>query len=155
MKTRPALLSRRRPPCRRRDDGERGSVSAWLALASFVMIVLVGLVVDLGGQLETQQRARDVATQAARAGGQRLQAAAVIQGRDPSLEVGVAKAAARDYLAAAGIRGTVSVSGGTTITVSVHDTYRTVFLSVIGIGSIDATGTASARIARTLGGSEQ
>ena len=30
---------------------ERGSITVWLALSSFVMIFLVGLAVDLGGQV--------------------------------------------------------------------------------------------------------
>ena len=40
---------------------ERGSISLWMVTSSFVMMVLVGLAVDLGGQVHAQQRARDVA----------------------------------------------------------------------------------------------
>ena len=47
------------------------------------MIILVGLAVDLGGQVHAQQHARDVAAQAARAGGQQLQAGRAIRGRRP------------------------------------------------------------------------
>lgn len=140
--------------CRDREL-ERGSVSIWLALSVFVMIVLVGLVADLGGQLHLHQRARDVAAQAARAGGERLDGPDAIHGRGVAVDVAQAKAAARDYLTATGLDGAVTVTDGTTVTVTVHETYDTVFLSVIGIDGLDVTGTASARAVRTLGGIER
>ena len=59
---------------------ERGSVTVWLALASFVMIVVVGLAVDLTGQVHAQQRARDLAAQAARVGGQQINTPRAIRG---------------------------------------------------------------------------
>ena len=43
----------------RPDVDERGSITVWLALSSFVMIVLVGLTVDLGGQVHAHERAHD------------------------------------------------------------------------------------------------
>jgi len=52
---------------------ERGSISIWMAASSFIMIVLVGLAVDLGGKVHTQQQARNVAAQAARTGAQEVQ----------------------------------------------------------------------------------
>ncbi len=58
---------------------ERGSITVWLALASFVMIFLVGLAVDLGGQVHAHERAHDLAAQAARAGGEEVEGGA----RDP------------------------------------------------------------------------
>ncbi|MPV35956.1 TadE/TadG family type IV pilus assembly protein [Georgenia subflava] len=136
-------------------ESERGSVSIWLALSTFVMIVLVGLVADLGGQLHVQQRARDIATQAARAGGDRISGSDAVQGRRVTVDVAHARSAARDYLAAAGVDGTVTIENGTTVSVAVHDTYDTAFLSVIGIDGLDVTGTASARVVRTLGGIER
>lgn len=145
----------RRPRHRRAVDRERGSISAWAVLASFAMVVLVGLVVDLGGQLTVQQHARDVAAQAARAGSDRLDAPQAIQGHGASVDVGAAKAAANGYLEAAGVDGTVTVRNGTTVTVAVTDTYDTVFLAAIGIGRLDVTGTASARVIRTFGGNER
>lgn len=134
---------------------ERGSISIWLATTSFVMMVLVGLAVDLGGQVHAKQRAHDVAAQAARAGGQRIEPAAAIEGRSLSVDLAAARAAALDYLEAAGVEGTVSVSGGDTITVEVTDSYSPKFLGVIGIGDLDVTGEASARVVRSLGGTEQ
>ncbi|MFE5291402.1 TadE/TadG family type IV pilus assembly protein [Isoptericola sp. NPDC056618] len=132
---------------------ERGSVSTWLVLASFAMVIVVGLAVDISGQVHAQQRARDVAAQAARTGGQYLDSAAV-QGRYPSIDVGQARAAAQDYLAATGVSGTVTVTGGTTIRVDVSDTYDPLFLGVIGIHDLTVTGDATARVIRTMGDDE-
>lgn len=134
---------------------ERGSISLWMVTSSFVMMVLVGLAVDLGGQVHAQQRARDLAAQAARTGGQQVQAAPAIEGRYLNVDASAARSAAEAYLSAAGIDGTVSISGGDTITVDVTDTYEPRFLGLLGIDHLDVTGTATARLVRSLGGTEQ
>ena len=138
----------------RRHD-ERGSITVWLALASFVMIFLVGLAVDLGGQVHAHERAYDVAAQAARAGGEEVEGAAAIQGRQLTIDPAAAHAAAQRYLDVAGVDGTVSIHNGNTITVTVHDRYDPQFLGLIGINRLDVTGTATARLIRTIGGSQQ
>lgn len=134
---------------------ERGSISIWLATSSFVMMMLVGLAVDLGGQVHAQQRAHDIAAQAARAGGQRVEAAPAIEGRFVSVDTAAARSAAKAFLAAAGYEGKVVITGGDTITVTVTDAYSPKFLGIIGIGDLDVTSEASARVVRTLGGTEQ
>jgi Flp pilus assembly protein TadG len=115
----------------------------------------VGLAVDLGGQVHAQQRARDVAAQAARAGGQEVQAAPAIEGRYASIDTAPARTGAERYLAASDVHGNVSISNGNTITVNVTTTYSPTFLSLIGVDRLDVTGTASARLVRSLGGTEQ
>jgi Flp pilus assembly protein TadG len=134
---------------------ERGSISIWLVTSSFVMMMLVGLAVDLGGQVHAKQRAHDVAAQAARAGGQQVQAAPAIEGHFLAVDTAAARQAAEEYLAAAHVSGTVTITGGDTITVDVTDVYDPKFLSVIGIGDLTVTGEASARLIRSLGGTEQ
>lgn len=134
---------------------ERGSISIWLVTSSFVMMMLVGLAVDLGGQVHAKQRAHDVAAQAARAGGQQVQAAPAIEGGNLAIDTAAAKQAAEDYLAAAHVVGTVTISDGDTITVDVTNSYHPMFLGAIGIGPLTVTGGASARLIRTLGGTEQ
>ena len=47
----------------RRTRDERGSISVWLAASSLVMMILVGLAVDLGGQVHAKQRAHDIAAE--------------------------------------------------------------------------------------------
>jgi Flp pilus assembly protein TadG len=134
---------------------EHGSVTLWIALASFVMMALVGLAVDLGGQVHAQQRAHDLAAQAARTGGEQVQAAPAIQGRYARIDTEAARVAAQNYLDAAGVDGTVSITGGDTIHVTVTDSYDPRFLPLLGIKQLNVTGTASARLVRTLGGTEQ
>lgn len=134
---------------------EHGSITLWMVTASFAMMMLVGLAVDLGGQVHAQQRAHNVAGQAARAGGQEVQAAPAVQGRYVAINAAAARNAAQDYLSTAGVNGTVSITDGTTITVNVTDTYRPKFLSIIGLGDLSVTGEASARLIRTVAGSEQ
>jgi Flp pilus assembly protein TadG len=134
---------------------ERGSITIWLALSGFVMIFLVGLAVDLGGQVHAHERAHDVAAQAARAGGEEVEGGAAVQGRDLAISPAAARAAAQRYLDAAGVSGTVAVTNGDTITVTVHDSYEPQYLGLIGINRLDVTGTATARLIRTLGGSER
>lgn len=134
---------------------ERGSISIWLVTSSFVMMMLVGLAVDLGGQVHAKQRAHDIAAQAARTGGEQVQAAPAIKGDYVAVDATAARNAAEDYLAASGVTGTVTITGGDTITVHVTDTYTPTFLSFIGLGDLTVTGEASARIIRSLGGTEQ
>ena len=136
---------------RRRDD--RGSISVWFATASFVMVILVGLVVDVGGKVHSQQHARAVAAQAARAGAQELDASSV-KGHGLAIDVAAAHAAAHAYLGATGVHGTVAVTEGTVLTVRTTDTYRTKFLGVIGLDTMAVTGEASARLIQTQAGDQ-
>jgi len=138
-----------------REVDERGSITVWLALSSFAMIFLVGLTVDLGGQVHAHERAHDLAAQAARAGGEEVEGAAAIRGRELVIGTAAARAAAERYLDAAGVRGTVAISNGDTITVTVHDSYDAKFLGLIGITRLNVTGTATARLVRTLGGTQR
>lgn len=134
---------------------EQGSVSIWLATTGFAMVVLAGLAIDLGGHVHTQQRARAVAAEAARTGGQQLQAAPAIRGQAVRTDIVTATRAAKAYLAASGMTGRVRVTGGDTITVDTNDSYTTTFLSIVGITTLSVTGHAEAKVTRTLGGVEQ
>src|SRR3546814_19857677 len=102
-----------------------------LISASLAMMILGGLAVDLGGQVHEQQRAHDVAAQAARTGGQQVQAVPAVEGRYVALDTAAARQAAEEYLAAAGVEGTVTVSGGNTLTVNVTDVYAQTFMAII------------------------
>jgi Flp pilus assembly protein TadG len=139
-----------RPPSTQRRRDDRGSISIWFATASFAMVILVGLVVDVGGKVQTQQHARAVAAQAARAGAQELDASSV-KGRGLAIDVAAAHAAANAYLQAVGVDGTVAVTEGTVLTVRTTDTYKTKFLGIIGLGNMAVTGEGSARLIQTQG----
>lgn len=135
-----------------RVDPERGSITIGIVTASFVMIVLAGMAVDLGGQVYAQQHARDVARQAARAGGQQLQAAPAIRGEGAIADTTRAVQAARTYLAAGDVAGQATVTGGDSIEVTTTAVYTTKFLSIIGINRLTVTGHAEATIIRALQG---
>lgn len=140
---------------RRRVDLERGSVSAFVIVIATSFLIMVGLAVDVSGHLHAMQEARAVAREAARAGGQQVQMPAGVRGRGAVADPASAAAAAAAYLSQAEVAGSVAVTGPASITVNVTSTYPTKFLSVVGVGSLSATGTAEARITRSVEGVEQ
>jgi Flp pilus assembly protein TadG len=119
------------------------------------MIILVGLAVDLGGKVGAQQRAQDVARQAARAGGQQLQAAGAVRGDGVTVDPYAAQRAARTYLAGSGMTGTATVVDGQTVHVTTTATYECTFLGIIGLSSFTVHGTADSRTTRSVDGVEQ
>ena len=136
-------------------DRERGSISLWMVTAAMAMIILTGLAVDLGGQVLSRQHVANVAAQAARAGGQQLQASRAIRGQGVRTDPALAAAAARSYLAASDVVGTVQLRGSTAVIVHTSATYHTKFLGVIGIDRLPVTGSAESRIVRTVQGVER
>lgn len=135
---------------------DRGSVTVWLALASFVMVVLVGVAVDLSGQVYASQHARDVASQAARVAGQQLDSGPAVRGGTNQVDTATAVAAAKTYLASSGMQGEVTVTGGgATLVVTTSSTYETKFLSIIGLSSLAVSGRSEARIVRAVNGTER
>ena len=134
---------------------EHGSVSLWMVTAAMAMIILAGLAVDLGGQVLTRQHVGNVAAQAARAGGQQLQASRAIRGEGVRIDNTRAAAAARAYLAASDVTGTVQLRGSTAVVVHTAATYHTKFLGVIGIDQVQVTGSAESRIVRAVEGVER
>ena len=117
------MTARIRSRTTRRSRDERGSISVWFATAALAMIILVGMAVDLGGKVHTQQQARSAAAQAARTGAQEVQGSTAVRGEDLRVDLTAAKTAAMDYLRAAGVEGTVRVVDGDTLIVTTTDTY--------------------------------
>ena len=132
-------------------DLERGSISLWVVLASFCMILIVGIAADFSGQAAAEHHARVAAGQAARAAGQAVQLDALVRGGDVRPDPARAAAAGNAHLAQAGLSGTVSMTG-TVVNVTVSGTYECVFLSVIGIRTLPVSGTASADVVRAYEG---
>lgn len=105
---------------RRADDPERGS-SAAVVVAALVpaLLALCGLIYDGSTKAEAGRTASLAAAEAARAAGQHL-AGPAIQGQVAVVDPAAGASAARSYLSAAGVTGTVRVSGQTiTVTTSV------------------------------------
>ncbi|MGQ4487695.1 TadE/TadG family type IV pilus assembly protein [Streptomyces sp. SAS_281] len=135
--------SRHRALARLRQD--TGSVSLYAAIVVVGMLVMIGIAVDGGGKMRATERADAIAQEAARTGGQEIDAGQAITGEDIVADPGAARAAALDYLAAAGAHGSVAVSeDGKKLTVTVTGAYRTRFLPVLGVTEMPVTGHASA-----------
>jgi len=128
-------------------------VTVWLLVSMQILLAMIGIGVDLVGQVQIQQRAHDVAAQAARAAGEQLQTEQAMRGDTPGVDPSTAVRAARAYLAAApDITGTVSVRGGDVVVVTTTGVYRPIVLGLVGIGDLRVTGTAQARPERAIDG---
>lgn len=135
-------------------DRERGSLAVFTVVIAAALVILLGVVVDGGAKLHAMQSAQATAREAARAGGQAVQASAVIRGQDPVADPAQAVAAAQAYLAAAGAPGSVEVAGDSLV-VTAEESWSPTFLGAIGIGPQTETGQADARLVRALEGVEQ
>lgn len=136
-------------PGRRQSLDERGqAVSVFVCVVFAAMIMTAGLVVDGGQQIAAATRAEVAAAGAARVAAN-ARATGALGG---SSTAGAAVLAARAYLAGQpGVVGTVAVANGV-VTVDTSSTEPTVFLSIIGISSVSARGSASADLVPSGGG---
>ncbi|MFE9687545.1 pilus assembly protein TadG-related protein [Streptomyces sp. NPDC006285] len=140
-----SLLHRRRSALTRRR--EYGSMSLFFAVTTVGMLLVMGLLVDGSKSLNAANRAQSLAQEAARAAGQQLDPAAAIQGTAITIDPDAARDAAQDYLAAEDVQGDVEISAdGQTMTVTVHDTYRTLFAQLLGKATISVSGSAKAQL---------
>lgn len=138
----------------RRLGEERGSGTVVGVLLVLILAMLVAFVVDVSGQVRTKQHAQASAVQAARAGGQAVQAQGAMDGSGAVVDLQAAVVAAQDALAAQGVTGTVRIEGDSTLVVDVEDQYDTKMLSAVGVGSISAKGHAESRLVRVVEGDE-
>ncbi len=140
-----ARARRRARPWIGRLGADRGSVSLLFVIVAAGLLAMAGLVIDGGGKARAAAEADDTARAAARAGVQAIDPAAVLAGATPAADPARAAAAARSYLAAAGVSGTVSIApGGRQLTVTTTGTYTPVLLSAAGVGPMQVAGTATA-----------
>ncbi|WP_433498569.1 pilus assembly protein TadG-related protein [Sphaerimonospora sp. CA-214678] len=128
-------------------DRDRGSISAFVVVLMLAALVCLGLVVDGGQKIRAYREAYAVAEEAARAGADVVDIDRVYaQGGRLELDRSQALAAARAYLASSGNRGSVAMTGARTLRVTVKVSRPTVLLSLIGVGDVTATASASARM---------
>lgn len=137
-----------------RQRDERGSISAWALVSVAAFMLIVGLSVDLGGRMYAIQHINDIAAEAARAGAQQVTAADAMRGRPVAVDPTRARTAALSYITTAGLTGTATLTGDT-LHVSATGHHTPTFLGAFGIGTVTITGTADARIARALNGTER
>lgn len=130
-----------------RAPGDRGSMSLFMAMSALAILMVLGLLVDGGGALNASNRATSLAQEAARTAGQQLDPAQAVEGTAITIDPEAARAAALDYLAAANVQGDVQITdGGQSLTVTVRDSYATHFASLLGVGTINVDGTATAHL---------
>lgn len=129
-----------------RGKGERGSITLMLLVLSLALIALAGIVMDGGAKLDQAENANAIAQEAARAGAGNVNQANAYASGSFTVDQAQAIAAARQYLASAGYRGTVSAPTPDTIQVTVTVTSPTRVLSIIGIDSMTSTGSATASL---------
>ena len=134
---------RRLPGSRRRDHDEAGTVTAFVVIFSFALLLLAGLVIDGGLTLAARIQAIDEAQAAARAGAQAVDIALFRSTGEVVLDAAQAKGDAQLYLAATGHSGTVQVNGNQ-VDVTVSITQPMQILGIGGIGSLTVTGRGSA-----------
>jgi Flp pilus assembly protein TadG len=127
-------------------DADRGSVTLFVAVVAVALLIAIGLVIDGGQHISASQLADNAAGEAARAAGQHITGAAVL-GSPPEADTARAVQAARNYLDAADVAGTVTVSGSE-ITITTTVDRQPILLSIAGVTKITGTGSASVRLAR-------
>ncbi|MEV5880924.1 pilus assembly protein TadG-related protein [Streptomyces sp. NPDC052101] len=139
----------------KRDQGrrDRGQLELFYAGIVIIAFLVVGLVIDGGAALDADSRADYLAQEAARAGAQQIDPSQAITGEAIVVDPDAAQAAARSYLADHGVDGDVSVAAdGQTLSVTVHDTYRPYFASLVGFAHIPVTGHGTATLLHQAGG---
>lgn len=118
---------------------DRGTVTAFVVMLTMTFIACAGLAVDGGRLVGARSRAADMAENAARAGAQEI---IDIRSGEWRLDRTGARAVARDYLAARGVSGDVTVSDRR-VTVTVTITTSTSLLRLVGISSRTVRATRS------------
>ncbi|MFD4224678.1 pilus assembly protein TadG-related protein [Streptomyces griseus] len=128
-------------------------MSVFFALCTVAILMMMGLIVDGGGALNAADNATSIAQEAARTAGQQIDPAQAIEGTAITIDPDAAVGAAQDYLNAAGVQGDVQVTnGGQSLSITVHDTYSTLFAQFVGTSTINVTGTATAHLMTQAGG---
>lgn len=88
---------------------ERGSITGFVAVVAFALVMVAGMAYDGGQVIHAHNAARNDAEQAARAGAQQIDLTHLRQTNEPRLDPHEAESAALDYLAQVGATGTVVV----------------------------------------------
>ncbi|MEV5414482.1 pilus assembly protein TadG-related protein [Thermopolyspora sp. NPDC052614] len=138
------------PPETGRHPGERGSLAVFVVLFSVAVLVLAGLLVDGGAQINARLRAGDIAEQAARAAAdaidvERLRATGEVRIAGGSQACGRAREVVRNHREAGAALTRCTVAGGAQrVTTQVRIEWRAFFLTIIGFTGGTMTAEASA-----------
>ncbi|MCC3762627.1 hypothetical protein K3N28_06025 [Glycomyces sp. TRM65418] len=124
----------------RRDQGFATAFSVALLVA---LLAAVGLSIDGGGAAAAKARVATAAAESARAGADAIDVSYFRQSGIVRLDPPEAEAAARAWLTATGMDGTVTATGAD-VTVTAETTYDTQILSAVGFSAFTVTATATA-----------
>ena len=131
--------------------GDAGQITGFAIFMIIMLMAVGGLVLDAGLALSQKVRALDLAQAAARAGAQKLNLYEYRTSGVAELDPTSAAAAARAWLASAGVDGTASATT-TTVTVTVHRSSRTQLLQLVGVRQLAVSATASATAVQGVNG---
>lgn len=132
---------------------DRGAVTLFVAIAMVGLLALAGLVVDGGAKVRAVQRADRIAAEAARAAGQAVDVADVLDGSDVRVDRRAALVAAESYLRASGVEGSVRIlDAGRGIAVTTTTSAPTVFLGLIGVPRFTVRGSAEVALVHSVRG---
>jgi Flp pilus assembly protein TadG len=137
------MTSHRTPRAAGRQDG---TLTLFTAIVVIGLLAAVAFLADAGQKLAAAAQAESIAQQAARAGAAQVSTSAAYARGTFTVDPAQAAAAARAYLADNGQPGTVTITGGQSVTVTVTVSRPGVFGQVLGIGSLSATETATASL---------
>ncbi len=125
-------------------DREHGAYALQLAVMAVAILAVAMFAIDQGSKIRAARTATTSAQEAARSAAQQLQPG-IVQGDPARIDPTKAAGAARAYLRAAGVTGTVQVNGSR-ITVTTSAPWNPTVLQLVGVGATTLTGTATARI---------
>jgi len=138
--------NRRSPGAGRR--GDRGSASGWAIGTMMVGLLLAALLFDGAAAMTAKASALQVAQQAARAGADQIDLAALRNTGQLQLDPAAAQAAALAWLEQAGATGTATATTEQ-VAVTVTVTQPTVLLGAVGITTFTLSATATAEALQT------
>lgn len=124
-----------------RDD--RGSATAFGLFLIVVVLVLAGAMIEGGNAMSARGHATDIAQQAARAGADKLDLAALRENGLVRIDPAAAEAAASAFLAQVGQTGTVTATPAH-VSVTVTVTRPGILAPILGIETLTVRATASA-----------
>ncbi|MEV4706779.1 pilus assembly protein TadG-related protein [Actinoplanes sp. NPDC049316] len=123
--------------------GDRGSATAFGLFLILVVLVLAGAVLEGGNAMSARGHATDIAQQAARAGANKLNLAALRQSGVVQIDPAAAQAAATNFLNQMGEHGTVTATAQE-VRVTVTVTRPGILVPILGVDTLTVEATASA-----------
>lgn len=131
--------------------GDRGAATMWMTFGVVIVLSVCGLTFDGGMLISAKRQAINNAEEAARAGAQALDPAAVYGTGPRTLDPAAAVARAEAFIAANGWTGYATATP-TGVTVTIERTQTMTFLTMFGVADKTVAGTATARPYQGLAG---